>query len=358
MSTDKLLSIIIPSYNMENYLGKCIDSLIIANFDKIEVLVVNDGSQDSTLKIACDYELRYPKSIRVIDKKNGNYGSCINAALEVASGKYVRILDADDRYITNNLEKFIAGLSEINDDCVITDYQIVDQYGSVKSTICFNELRTDTSMSLPSIENILLKKIAMHSVTFRRTIFDNLNYKQTEGISYTDVEWIYTPIAVSRTFRYFPLVIYSYLLGREGQTVDPKVVYKHFSDTLIGIEKQTNILMSWDTGDKNQISYLTKKLAKRILRNYKTLLSNKEETEELLKKIDLKYKNIWEKYGIDLEYMTAIPFIHKSFVKEWRKYNYYKSYKFPNIYHIYNHFNSTLSWRLSKIVKPDYMKIR
>lgn len=66
---------------MEAYIGKCLDSLLIPEFDQVEVLVVNDGSKDRSSEIAHSYAERYPDSIRVIDKPNGNYGSCINAAL-------------------------------------------------------------------------------------------------------------------------------------------------------------------------------------------------------------------------------------------------------------------------------------
>ena len=72
---EKQISIIIPTYNMEAYIGKCLDSLLIPEFDAVEVLVVNDGSKDRSSEIAHSYADRYPGSIRVIDKPNGNSGS-------------------------------------------------------------------------------------------------------------------------------------------------------------------------------------------------------------------------------------------------------------------------------------------
>ena len=96
---NKVLTIVIPSYNMENYLEKCCDSLLLSeNMDKIEVLIINDGSKDRTSQIAHEYENNYPMVFRVIDKENGNYGSCINVGLNVDKGKYIKILDADDRF--------------------------------------------------------------------------------------------------------------------------------------------------------------------------------------------------------------------------------------------------------------------
>lgn len=80
----KLISIVIPTYNMEALLDQCLTSLVIPDKEKrakLDVIVVIDGATDHSSEIAHGYENRYPESFRVLDKKNGNYGSCINAAL-------------------------------------------------------------------------------------------------------------------------------------------------------------------------------------------------------------------------------------------------------------------------------------
>lgn len=90
---------------MEKYLNKCLDSLLIkTGLEYLEVIVVNDGSSDSSLSIAQAYQQKYPDVFVIIDKTNGNYGSCINAGLPVAKGKYIKILDADDSFSTPILE--------------------------------------------------------------------------------------------------------------------------------------------------------------------------------------------------------------------------------------------------------------
>lgn len=71
---EKQISIIIPTYNMEKYLGKCLDSLLIPEIDAIEIIVVNDGSKDRSLEIACDYVKRYPNSIRIIIRQMETMG--------------------------------------------------------------------------------------------------------------------------------------------------------------------------------------------------------------------------------------------------------------------------------------------
>ena len=76
----KILSVSIASYNVEKFIRKALDSCCVPEImDRLEVLVVNDGSTDSTLEIAREYEEKYPQTFRVIDKKNGGYGSTVNA---------------------------------------------------------------------------------------------------------------------------------------------------------------------------------------------------------------------------------------------------------------------------------------
>ena len=91
----KLLSVIIPAYNMEAYLAQCVESILrTPSLAAVEIIIVNDGSKDKTLRIAKQYAERYADTVRVIDKPNGNYGSTINAALPLAQGEFVKILDA------------------------------------------------------------------------------------------------------------------------------------------------------------------------------------------------------------------------------------------------------------------------
>ena len=111
---EKILTIVIPTYNMEKYLNRCLSSLVVEPdwMDKLEVLVVNDGSKDRSQAIAQVYESQYPRTFKVIDKENGNYGSCINAALPVALGKNIKILDADYWFENANVPAFIDFLTD------------------------------------------------------------------------------------------------------------------------------------------------------------------------------------------------------------------------------------------------------
>lgn len=102
----KLVSIIVPIYNVAPYLRKCMDSLVMQSYSNIEIIAVNDGSLDESGKIAHEYANKYP-FVQVIDKANGGLSSARNAGLEVAKGEYIAFIDSDD-YVSENYVEVMA----------------------------------------------------------------------------------------------------------------------------------------------------------------------------------------------------------------------------------------------------------
>ena len=93
----KLLSISIPCYNSENYMRKCVDSLLVGGED-VEILIVNDGStKDNTAAIADEYAAKYPTIVKAIHKENGGHGSAVNAGIANATGLYFKVVDSKGR---------------------------------------------------------------------------------------------------------------------------------------------------------------------------------------------------------------------------------------------------------------------
>ena len=211
----KALTVIVPSCNMEDYLPKCLGSLVVAPelMDALEVIVVNDGSSDRTGEIAHRFARTHPRTFRVIDKENGHYGSCINVALGTASGRYVRILDADDWYDTREFGGFLSAIAAETRsvDMFLTDYDLVSADGSVLSHGHAQRLVSRA------------ERVAMHSATFRTQMLRDANYVQTEGVAYTDMEWVFYPVALAKSVKYLPFTVYKYRQGREGQSVAPAV---------------------------------------------------------------------------------------------------------------------------------------
>lgn len=270
----KVLSVVIPTYNMENYLRKCLDSLIVSdeNMAKLEVLVINDGSKDSSSQIGHEYETKYPQTFRVIDKENGNYGSCINRGLKEATGKYVKVLDADDYFDAQIFNAYINYLQTIDVDLIISDYCIVDPNGIVQESYTF-PLPTKGIFSLRQLSIETVMWLWHHGITYKREILIQMDYHQTEGISYTDDEWIFKPMTQVRQVSYYPYCLYYYLMGREGQTFDPKILNRDFDKRFVVLRS----MLSYYSDVKSVISkdvdnYLKYKLYDRLIPVYRYFL--------------------------------------------------------------------------------------
>lgn len=332
----KLLSVIVPTYNMEAYLDKCLTSLIVGDPDselmqKIEVLVVNDGSTDRSSEIAHGFETRYPYTFKVIDKENGNYGSCINAALPLATGRYVKILDADDWFDTNAFKDFLEWLDDKDFDAVFTDYYIV-QKGIVTMA---RRLDFPQNTELKFADHFhKFFDVYMHRTTYNRRVFDGLDYQQTEGIFYTDSEWMFLPMSRVTTFIYYPKGIYCYLLGRIGQSMDPKIYQSNFSNR---IELLYNYIHTYTIcyqggGKRNGISvnmnFLRIVCLHKAIAIYTSLfrISNKEERGKHLNqmedRIHQQYPHFYEELNTASYPTWYVDYPHLSFriIRTWRRY--------------------------------------
>jgi glycosyltransferase involved in cell wall biosynthesis len=322
---EKILSIIVPSYNMEDYLSRCLTSVLDHKWDEdLEVIVVNDGSKDQTLQIAQVYKEKFPKIVTVIDKENGHYGSTINAALPIAKGKYTKILDADDWFDTKEFERFIERLKNIEGDLVITDYTINYVSGKKKKKIYpLNKDSRTYDFSIMLLPKLL--RLEMPSTSYCTELLRRINYQQSEGIFYTDQEWVFYPMFFVNRIAYINANVYQYLSGREGQAGDPNVSKKTiFSHNVIGIEKMLSdyfLLENKIEISKNRKAFLYYRIVRRLNWLYKYYLlglSNKNfdlaKVRELDENFKMKNEEIYllvEKTGLN----KLIPYVWY-----WRKY--------------------------------------
>lgn len=242
----KLLTIIIPSYNMEKYLSKACDSLSECSLvlENVEVIVVNDGSKDGTSEIAHSYQDRYPSTFRVIDKPNGHYGSCVNAGLSVATGEFVRVLDADDYMNSESFDRYVRELLELrgNDslDLILSDYNSVGLAGNVISSHTIDApIRKVFDFASDGVYG--RSHIGHPSIAYRAEMLRAMNYKQSEGSPYTDTEWYTLPMGFVRNAYYMPLPTMCILVEREGQTMTPDVYARDFGKVakiVLGIARE------------------------------------------------------------------------------------------------------------------------
>jgi glycosyltransferase involved in cell wall biosynthesis len=219
---------------MGNYLGRCLDSLLLPEItDKIEVIIVNDGSTDKSLLIARSYKTKFPATIVVIDKDNGNMGSCYNAGLKAATGKYFRPLDADDWFDRQSFVQYVNILQNTEADMIITNYS--GEYSNGKSIVKYSKKHIKNitpakiydfkKYSFDNTQNHELFR--MHSITYSTKLLTNMNFKFTEGVLYVDTEYCFYPLKQVTDFMYLDTVLYKYCIGREGQSVSEISIAKN-----------------------------------------------------------------------------------------------------------------------------------
>ena len=136
MKTDDefLISIIVPIYNVELYLRRCVYSLITQTYKKIEIILVDDGSPDRCGEI-CDEYAKADSRVRVIHKTNGGLSSARNAALDIATGDYIMFVDSDDWIESNCCEELVKKIMEYNADIVAFGLNYVYDSGKIVKSL-------------------------------------------------------------------------------------------------------------------------------------------------------------------------------------------------------------------------------
>lgn len=219
----KILTVIVPVYNTEKYIKRCLDSLDNKEInDKLEVLVVSDGSKDNAINIAKEYSKRLPDTFKIIEKENGGHGSTINKGLELATGKYFRVLDSDDWVDNVNFVEFVKRLEDQDADLVVTDYSKEFIYEGKSEKIVYKNLEPNKKYNFDKFDlNILNGEyFVMATSTYKTEVLRKSNLKLMEKTFYVDMQYNVVPIPYVNSFVYFDLDIYRYFIGRLDQSVN------------------------------------------------------------------------------------------------------------------------------------------
>lgn len=292
---DKILSISIAAYNVENYLRDTLDSLVDSDvIDLLDVIIVNDESTDSTAQIASEYVEKYPDSVMLVNKENGGYGSTINCALKHAKGKFIKLLDGDDWYMTENLSLFVRRLNETNADMVLTSY----------STFMCDKLTPLNYFNPPYDSSVVLnvkelKTISMYSMAVRTTLVKD-SVQITENCFYTDVEWFLKSALCCKSFEAFPVCVYCHRLGRPGQSVAEEGYLEHIAEHTLIAQKAVNIF-----NENKGLSGLEVALSEILERNYLYLLKS-DRTIKNIKELLSFRKFIKYNAGYSVEHFTPM----------------------------------------------------
>lgn len=219
----KILSFVIPAYNSERFLEKCIPSMLVPELlDKLEIIVVNDGSADATAETAGKYCTQYPGTVRLISQENKGHGGALNTGCAAATGKYLKVIDADDWIVTENLPAFAAALETCESDVVLTHHHTIDiGTGAAKEWKC-----TPKNFGVPmGFEEIMADwhsydmSLTFHGITYRTEFYHRQNHILPEHVFYEDHEYATFPCCRADTVTALDLFVYEYRVGDVNQSV-------------------------------------------------------------------------------------------------------------------------------------------
>lgn len=241
MSNNPLVSIIMPTYNVEKYLPAAIDSVLRQSYSDWELLVVDDGSTDNSNAVAQKYA-QNDKRIHVLSKANGGLSDARNYGLSRARGKYLHFFDSDDLIETDFYEKMVAAIEVRNDDFVICgyykDYELTGGHISSQTFRC-DEISTPLPRDISY--NSALYYYAWNKL-YRNDFLSNNHLFFEVGLSVIeDVEFFSRVIDCSPSFRCIDYLGYRYQI-RKRPTLGNEYTEKLIPSQLRSISIQCSLL--------------------------------------------------------------------------------------------------------------------
>ena len=224
------VSVIVPVYNVEEYLPKCLETLANQTLKDIEVLIINDGSPDNSQKIIDKFVKKYPKIFKSFTKENGGLSDARNYGIEKAKGEYIAFLDSDD-YVEHDIyEKLLNKAMEKDFDIVVCDCTYVyDDYTVRASSNIKNDIFTDKELkkAMTNIYPVAWNKL------YKREVIADLRFKK--GVWFEDIEYLLRiyPNIKSIGVVNEPLINYLQRLNAITKTFDERLY--HYIDNMNGV---------------------------------------------------------------------------------------------------------------------------
>ena len=259
----KLLTITVPCYNSQDYMEKCVESLVVGG-DEVEILVVDDGSVDRTAEIADRLQDRYPGIVRAIHQPNKGHGGAVNTGLENASGLYFKVVDSDDKLKASAYRSILDKLREYKDaeekiDLLISNF-VYDKEGQTRKKVMQYRSALPVNRMFSWDETRHFRKgqyILMHSVIYRTQLLKECGMRLPEHCFYVDNIYVFEPMPSVKNMYYLDVNFYYYFIGRDDQSVNEEVMigrldqqarvnrimYDYFSDAVRDgrIEKKSHL---------------------------------------------------------------------------------------------------------------------
>ena len=241
MSQQKLLTVTVPCYNSEAYMRGCVDSLLVGG-ERVEIIIIDDGSTDATGAIADEYAAAYPTIVKVVHQENGGHGEGINQGAKHATGIYFKVVDSDDK-MSEDFPAFLDALEQCEReggvDLAVTNYYYVHTDGVGDRSIDYSSvLPRDRIFGWSDTKRFRLHQmLTIHSCTFRTSLLKAWDEPLPRKIFYEDNLMICKNLPRVQKMYYFPRDLYRYWIGRPDQSVQEAAVIKRYTHQLLVSEK-------------------------------------------------------------------------------------------------------------------------
>ena len=271
----KLLSIAIPCYNSEKYMRKCIESLLVARGEDVEILIIDDGStQDQTAQIADEYAANYPDVVRAIHKENGGHGSAVNMGIACATGLYFKVVDSDDWVKKEAYLQVLEKLRELAGggralDMLISNFVYEKEGEKRKKVMHYRHILPRDEMFTWSDCHHFKKGhyILMHSVIFRTKLLKDCGLELPEHTFYVDNLYVFEPLPYVTNLYYLDVNLYRYYIGREDQSVNEQIMIGRIDQQLSVNRRMIDYLVS------HKAEIMKNKRMYQYMRNYLEIIT-------------------------------------------------------------------------------------
>lgn len=241
MSKQKLLTVTVPCFNSQEYMENCINSLLVGG-DRVEIIIINDGSTDKTGEIADRYAKEYPTIVKVVHQENGGHGEGINQGIKHATGIYFKVVDSDDK-LSEDFPEFLNQLENCESqggvDLAVTNYYYVHTDGVGDRSINYsNALPKNRIFTWQETKRFRIHQmLTIHSCTFRTQLMKDWSEPLPKKIFYEDNLMICKTLPSVKKIFYFCKDLYRYWIGRPDQSVQESAIKKRYTHQLEVSEK-------------------------------------------------------------------------------------------------------------------------
>lgn len=248
----KLVSIIVPIYNSEKTIKKCLDSVLVQTYRNIEIICVNDGSTDNSLNLLKEYSKK-DNRIKVIVKSNGGVSSARNVGIKSAKGEYISFADSDDWLEKNMIEELVNVMESKNVDIVRCNYYKDED----KKAPSFNEEINDKKIVGEKIINCLEKIVKgeistyVHCLILKKEIIDKTNLFDEEICLMEDALFYIDLLSKCKSIYFFDKPLYHYRTNLESCTRNRKNYIKNINNLILVNKKMKKMLIQNNINIKN-----------------------------------------------------------------------------------------------------------